>query len=106
MEPSQQPAPVDPYELRPEEQWYFWGWVAFVAGGVYFIHRGLVQERTFWIIAGSVAILLGVSQAAVIAIRQLRPWRKVVGVTWTIIILLAFVGIYVLDFLGHPVLPR
>jgi hypothetical protein len=104
MEPSRQPTPGSPYDLRPEERWYAVGWLLFVVAGVYFINRGIAEERSPWIFAGSVAILLGVSQAAVIAIRQLRPWRKIVRVACMVIILAALVVIFALDFMGRPLL--
>jgi hypothetical protein len=102
MESSTQPVPQDPYQLRPEERIYFLGWIGFVVGGPYLIYRGLVEDRLLFVIVGIAAILLGMSQAAVIGIRRLRPWGKVVRLTWTVLILAGFVAYYATEMLGRP----
>ena len=96
------PATVGPYDLRPEERGYFVGWVVFVIAGVYFACRGLAEGRSLFIVGGSAAILLGASQAAVIAVSRLRPWRTAVGVIWTVLIIVGFVIFFAADFLGRP----
>lgn len=104
MQPSRQPESADPYEVRPQEWVYLIGWIVFVVGGTWFIYRGIVRERPVLLVTGAAGIVLGLSEAAVIAIKGLCPWRKVVRVTWAILIFVAIVVYYALDVLGHPLL--
>ena len=72
--------------------------------GTYLVYRGVNEERSVFLVSGSVAIVLGSSYAAVIAIKGLRPWRRTVGIAWTILLLLAFAIIRAFDAMGRPLL--
>jgi hypothetical protein len=97
LQPSDKPPLDEPYALRPAERAYFVGWLLWAVAGAWFIFRGVVEGRAVFTLGGSAAVLLGACQAAVIAIRPLRPWRKVVGVVATVIILAAIIVVYALD---------
>jgi hypothetical protein len=92
--------PHDPYQLRPEERWYFVGWLAWIVAGPYLIYRGLAGHDSFLVVVGVAAILLGVSQAAVIGVRGLRPWRKPVRVAWTVIMVVGVAAYYIIRDTG------
>jgi hypothetical protein len=102
MGPSQQPTPERPYALRPADRWNAASWLVFVVVGIYLIHRGTGEEGSMRIVAGVIAILLGVSQAAFIAIRPLRPWGRMVRVAWAVLILGGLVIYRLMEILEHP----
>jgi uncharacterized membrane protein YhhN len=104
MEPSHQPEPTDLYKVKPQEWVYLLGWMLFFVGGVYFVYLGIIRDRSILVVSGSVGIVLGLSEAAVIVIKRLRPWRKLVRITWAIIIIVTVVVIYVMSMLGRPLL--
>ena len=96
MSDSEKPHGTD-NEIRPEEYGYLIGWFVLCCAGGYFIYRGLVESSFLKFGGGIIAILAGISFAAVIAIKPLRSWKKIVGLAWTILLLLIFFIVLAFD---------
>ncbi|HYV38051.1 MAG TPA: hypothetical protein VE988_20365 [Gemmataceae bacterium] len=101
MSDTQQPHVHKDNGIRPEERAYAVGWLLWCAGGVYLLYRGIGESRTFLLAVGVVAMLMGLTQSAVIVIKPLRPWKKWVRVTWVVIILLGLIIVQATDLLGR-----
>lgn len=92
--------PQKPEEIRPEEYAYVVGWLIWCLAGAYFVYQGLAESNSFKLGGGIVAIVMGVSFAAVIVIKPIRRWKKVVGWIWAVLILLILIIVQMVDVIG------
>lgn len=89
----------------PKEYLYAAGWLLWTVAGGYFALRGFKEDRPIMLASGGAAIAVGIMEAAVIVLRPLWPWKRVVRVGWVMLFLIFFAIIVALDLMGHRVLP-